>query len=157
MSFGFHRLAGSWRGSQPYTRPGRRILVPPIRAYGQVLRVPIQNQGVASTTAAADGTATISVGPQGIGTSWYPQSAAIATATGPIDNSYVRFYRDTISQATLLYGHAFHGGGDTAGLDGVRRTPGDLIIAVWTGAQPGDLCTLTVKGEMDVLNPAWTG
>jgi hypothetical protein len=31
-------------------------------------------------------------------------------------------------------------------------TPGDLIIAVWSGANNGDIATLTLYGEQDVLN-----
>jgi hypothetical protein len=103
-------------------------------------------------TTVSGGTATIQLGPQGNGTRWYLTQANVKTTTGTLDTSTVALYLGAQSQSNLLGGGSYAGGQDTIGLNVRPLTPGDLIIAVWSGANNGDIATLTLYGEQDVLN-----
>lgn len=96
-------------------------------------------------------TASIQVGPQGLGTVWYPQSAAIATSVGANDNSTVQLYYGPLSLLSLVSGTSYAGGGDMVGLPVPPLSPGYFIVAVWSGGTPGSLATLAVYGTQTAL------
>jgi hypothetical protein len=127
-----------------------RILIIPQREYTrQVTALLSQNQ--AQTTISGAGTGTVRIGPTGLGTRWYLTQANVQTTTGPNDASTVALYLGLQVQGNLLGGTSYAGGQDTIGLNVRPLTPGDLIIAVWTGGHPGDVASLTLYGDQDVL------
>ena len=107
--------------------------------------------GYGSALIKADGTATVQVGPQGLGTIWYPQSAAIATTSGATDTSTCTVYVGPQGLQTQTAGQSYAAGGDTIGLSVPPLWPGYFIVAKWTGGKPGDLATVTVYGQQSAL------
>jgi hypothetical protein len=144
---GLHRYAGGLPnlGGRAYSipRPGMETYLATVRT----MLTDNQRQ-----TTVSGGTATIQLGPQGNGTRWYLTQANVKTTTGTLDTSTVALYLGAQSQSNLLGGGSYAGGQDTIGLNVRPLTPGDLIIAVWSGANNGDIATLTLYGEQDVLN-----
>lgn len=130
--------------------PSRINNVRPQQHYTEIVTVPLNRQG--QTIVASDGTATVSMGPSGVGAKWYPSSAMMTTTTGNMDVSRVSLYLGVVSKATLLNGQVYFGGGDTAGIDVPFLTPGDILIAHWTLGNPGDVAQLSVTGTQDALN-----
>lgn len=121
----------------------------PAQSYTRRMRVTIPN-GIA-TGVVAGGTVTLAVGPMGLGSVWYPQSAAITTTTGVTDSSTCLFYVGQIAALGLPVAQSYQGGGDSVGLPVPPVWPGTYVVAVWSGAHDGDTATLTVYGQQDVL------
>jgi hypothetical protein len=119
-----------------------------METYTESVRSLIQG-GVSQQIVGSNGTAIITLGPQGVGTRWYPSQIQVATSTGPTDGSSVMLYRDFIN-AKQQIGQTLQGGGDTLGFTHDMQ-PGNLIYAVWANAKPGDLATLTVHGDQVAL------
>lgn len=140
--------------SQNYTTAAVRKLgrpgTIPMQDYATPRRTPIAG-GYGSAIVAA-GTATVKVGPMGVGTVWYPQAAAIATTTGANDASTCALYLGPLGLQTLIGGQSYAGGGDTIGLAVPPLWNGYFIWAVWSNAVNGDLATLTIYGEQDSLH-----
>jgi hypothetical protein len=107
--------------------------------------------GQRQTVVNASGAATLSVGPQGLGVTWYPSAVVIGTSTGAADSSSASCYIGAIQAGTLINGQSYAGGGDTIGLSVVSMTPGDLLYVVWTGAVPGAYAFMNITGTQDVL------
>ncbi len=151
---GLGPLARSISGSiQNSTRPATSLTRPasvPVHFYQGRIRTPI-SAGYAAVTIASDGTATAYVGPQGLGTIWYPQAAAIATSTGAADTSTCTIYLGPEGLQTQVGGQSYAGGGDTIGLAVPPLWNGYFIWAKWAGGTAGALATLTIYGEMDSL------
>lgn len=131
-------------------RPFRRTYSAPITRYTARATTPIAN-GYGTATVSAGGAATITIGPAGLGTVWYPQSAAIATTTGAADTSTCALYVGPIGTQTLIGGQSYAGGGDSVGLAVPPLYPGYFITAIWSGGHSGDLATLTLYGQQDAL------
>jgi hypothetical protein len=108
--------------------------------------------GITSDAAVAGGTATVQLGPQGVGARWYLTQANVFTSTGPNDVSTVALYLGAAVLANLLGGSSYAGGQDTIGLNVRPLTPGDFVTAVWSGAHNGDTATLVLYGEQDALD-----
>lgn len=141
--------AGSWRAAGDVFTKLRRPPVTPLAEFNQIVRVAIAGDGVAQTIVAASGVATLPIGPQGLGTRWYPQQVTIATQSGANDPSTCALYLN--STAFPPIGQSYAGGGDSIGLAVPPMEPGDLLIAVWTGATPGNWASITVIGSKDAL------
>lgn len=146
---GLHLQSGAQRAG-----PGRPRLpnVVPQHAWQHVVQAPIPN-GQAQTTVSSAGTAQVQAGPSGIGTVWYPARAVITTTTGTGDVSRCFLYMGTVSQQTQIGDASYRGGGDSVPLGGYRLQPGDLIVALWEFARPGDTATLALIGDGEAL--AW--
>ena len=134
--------------------PNRRPRTIPQQAYGARASTPIPD-GYGATTVAG-GTATVYVGPSGVGTIWYPTMAVLATTSGATDSSTAVIYLTPLTNGsfhvqTQIGGQSYAGGGDTIGLAVPPMWPGTYIAAVWSGANNGDLASLTVYGDRDVL------
>lgn len=105
----------------------------------------------------ASGTLVLAVGPAGVGTVWYPQSASISTTTGANDASTCAIYLSPLVNggspppSTQIGGQSYAGGGDTIGLPVPPIRPGQFVYAVWSGANPGDLAALQVYGQQGTL------
>lgn len=160
------RLVRSWSGPldpqaiallqayyQKARKPVRPVLRPasiPQEMYTGKQRTLITG-GYQSVRVAANGTATVTVGPQGVGTVWYPQQWAIATTTGATDAATCTIYHGPIGLQTLVIGQSYAGGGDSGGMAVPPMFPGYFVVAVWSGATSGDLASLTVYGQQDAL------
>jgi len=139
------------RALKPVT-PQRRRYSAPIQAYVNRQQTPIPN-GYNTGSISASGTATVKVGPQGVGTVWYPQNAAIGTTTGANDASTCQLYVGPLGALQLINGTSYAGGGDSIGLGVPPLTPGYFIVAVWSGGKSGDVASLAVYGTQSVLTP----
>jgi hypothetical protein len=106
-----------------------------------------QAQGVMGT----GGTLTLSVGPTGMGTVWYPASAAVATSLGTADTSTCDIYIGPVNTPVAIQGIIPSGNGVLA-LAIPAMTPGTYVVAVWTGGKSGTTCYLNVTGVLTSLS-----
>lgn len=151
---GLHNPAGSYRPDRmswaPSVRPIRRL---PMQLYRQpVTSVPLTG-GQAQGKISAAGAATLSVGPAGAGNVWYPASVTILTTSGVNDFSTCNIYLGPAGVPITLQATIFPGGTGTASLAIPSMTPGQYIIAVWSGGKSGDTCSINVTGTMDSVMP----
>ena len=155
---GLHSPAGTNWGSLLQWRPGyagsgmQRTRQVPIGAYSQRVTGIQLNGGQAQSKVSAAGTATASIGPAGLGTIWYPAQATISTTTGAADNSTCQIYLGAQGVPNLLVGQSYAAGGDTVALAVPAMAVGQLLIAVWSGGNSGDLATINILGTMDALS-----
>ena len=143
---GLHAQGVRTRGQRGYQPP-----MVPQEAFTRAVRTLIQ-AGVGQAIVSSAGSATVVLGPQGVGTRWYPSQIQVSTTTGPVDQSSCVLYRDIV-EAKHEIGQTLQGGGDTLGFTHDMQ-PGDLIYAVWSNANPGDLATLAVHGDQMALATA---
>ena len=122
----------------------------PVTAYAQPITTPIAG-GYGAAVIPVSGVVSVQVGPQGLGTVWYPQSAAIATSTGAADASTCTIYIGPLGLQTQIGGQSYSGGASSVGLPVPAMWPGYFVFATWTGAKAGDLATLTVYGTQTAL------
>jgi len=154
--FAFHPQAArrrtsklAWRpgaagtGMQPMQRPGIQ------RYSGKLTQVPLTG-GQAQGTIPGSGKITLSVGPQGLGTIWYPAQATISTTTGPLDTSTALAYLGSAGVPTQQVATVYSGNG-TIALAVPDMQPGDQLIIMWTGAHTGDIAAVNIIGTMDAL------
>jgi len=119
---------------------------------GRITAVPLtggQAQGVIS----AGGTLTITKGPQGLGTIWYPAQVTLSTTTGlngGIDSSTAMVYLGSQGVPITLVGSTF-GGNGTVALAIPSMAPGQVLIVTWTGGKTGDTAAFNIIGTMDAL------
>jgi hypothetical protein len=130
--------------------PRVRPATVPISSYTQPVRTPLAG-GYGTAIVSAGGAATVQLGPAGVGTVWYPASAAIATTTGAADTSTCALYIGPLAALTQIGSQSYAGGGDSLGLPVPSMFPGYFLVAVWAGGHPGDLAALTVYGQQDTL------
>lgn len=143
------------RGSTLSWMPGRGgtgqqpITATPISAYrGKITGVPLT--GGQAQGQIAGGALTLSVGPQGLGTVWYPVQVTISTTTGPLDTSTALVYLGAQGVPSTLVGTVFSGNG-TVALAIPSMTPGQVLIVSWSGANNGDTAAVNIIGTMDAL------
>jgi hypothetical protein len=151
---GMHRPAGGYAPGRlrwgPSVRPIRRL---PMQLFRQpVSSVPLTG-GQAQGLISAAGAATLSVGPAGAGNVWYPASVTILTTSGVNDSSTCSIYLGPAGVAVTLQATLFPGGTGTASLAIPSMTPGQYLIAVWSGGKSGDVCSINVSGTMDSVMP----
>jgi hypothetical protein len=144
--------SGTWRAAGWRFAKLRAPASLPPEAFTRVRRVIIGANGIGGGVISGSGAATVSVGPQGYGTRWYPNQLACATQTGPSDASTCAFYLNIVGPGGFL-AQSYAGGGDQPGVAVPEMQPGDLLFAVWAGGHAGDWCQLTVTGPMDILIP----
>jgi hypothetical protein len=99
----------------------------------------------------AGGGVTLKVGPQGLGNVWYPVQCTISTSTGAADTSTCAVYLGSQAQQNLQGGQSYAGGGDVVALSIASMSPGDLLIAIWTGATAGAIAAVNIQGTMEAL------
>jgi hypothetical protein len=133
-----------WRGTgqQPITA------IPVTRYRGKISGVPLtggQAQGVIASNALQ-----LSVGPQGLGTVWYPVQVTLSTTTGPLDTSTALVYLGPLITPATLVGTVYSGNG-TVALAIPSMSPGQYLVISWTGAHNGDTAAANVIGTMDAL------
>jgi len=94
----------------------------------------------------------VSVGPQGLGNVWYPAQATISTISGINDASTFSLYLGPAGVPVTLVGQLYPGGLGTLAVAVPSMTPGQYLIGVWTGGNPGDVASINVIGTMDCLS-----
>lgn len=122
----------------------------PIGAYSQkATGVPLTG-GQNQARVPASGVLTLTVGPQGLGTVWYPAQITLSTTTGQLDPSTANIFLGSQGVPITQVGAIFTGNG-TAALAIPSVSPGQVLIVTWSGAKPGDTAALNVVGTMDAL------
>lgn len=142
--------AGSWLAAgNRFVK--RRINPPvPIGAYtGRATGLPLTG-GQAAGAVPGSGALTLSAGPQGLGTVWYPAQVTLSTSTGPLDTSTALVYYGIGGVPTALVATVYSGNG-TAALALPPMSPGELIIVSWSGATSGATASFNILGSMDAL------
>lgn len=134
-----------WQGSGmqpvppvPISRYGRRITGVPLTG-GQA-------QGVIS----GGGALSLTIGPSGLGTIWYPVQVTLGTTTGALDTSTALVYLGPLVTPATLVGTVYSGNG-TVALAIPSLSPGQTLIVKWTGGNSGDIAAVNVIGTMDAL------
>jgi hypothetical protein len=152
---GLHRQAGAYApGKMGWSVSARRARVLPMQLFTRaVTSLPLTGGQVQGLISAA-GAALLSVGPSGSGNVWYPASCTISTTTGVNDFSTCSIYLGPAGVPVTLQATLFPGGTGTASLAIPSMTPGQYIIAVWSGGHPGDVCSVNITGTMDSVMPA---
>ena len=117
--------------------------------YTQKVRGQLQG-GYGTAIVSGSGSATVTVGPTGVGTVWYVQQVSINTATGAADASTCAVYWGPMGGLTLIGSQSYAGGGDSLG-GTWQLFPGMFIVAKWSGGHAGDLAALTISGLQDLL------
>jgi hypothetical protein len=146
----FTTPAGSWAAAGSMFRKLTHPPAVPMEAFTRHIDgVPLITQ--VQTIVAAAGTAQVRIGPAGIGTVWFPVTAAFSTTTGPSDGSFAALYLNAVNAANILNGQLYSGGGDTAALALPQLNLGDYIVAEWVEAHPGDTATLVITGNQSAL------
>jgi hypothetical protein len=142
--------AGSWQAGGNALRKWLQPAAVPMESFTQQVRVPIGNNGI-RTSIIESGAAVISLGPQGIGTRWYPKTCTIATQAGPVDPGTATGYFETVQGQPVFQSYAC--GGDTQPLAVPDMQPGDLLYVVFSGSSVanGGWCSVQVIGDMDAL------
>jgi hypothetical protein len=148
-------------GAMPARRAGsqaqrglaaRRIPVPAVQLYVNRVTVPLTG-GQGEAIVSSGGTANVSVAPAGLGVIWYPVQATISTTSGILDSSTFNLYLGPAGVPITLVGFLFPGGFGTIALAIPSMTPGQALIAQWTGGHAGDLASINVIGTMSALTP----
>jgi hypothetical protein len=142
--------AGSWQAAGGVFSKWQRPDPVPMQAYTKTVRAPIGNNGRLPGIIQG-GAATIAIGPQGIGTRWYPKSVTIATQNGAADAGTAAGFFDTVLGQPIFQSYAC--GGDTQGLAVPDMQPGDLLFVVFSNSSVpnGGWCSIVVIGDMDAL------
>src|SRR5215472_9127871 len=145
---GFHRPAGSLpnRGGRAYAIP--RI---PVEAYQRRLTGLPLTGGQAQGKISGAGALTLSVGPQGLGNTWYPVQVTLSTTTGVFDTSTAQVYLGAQGVPVTLVGTLYSGNG-TVALAIPPMTPGQVLIVIWSGGTSGDTAAMNVLGTMGALS-----
>jgi hypothetical protein len=96
------------------------------------------------------GPLTLQVGPQGLGTTWYPAQATLSTTTGSLDTSTCQVYLGISGVPTNLVATVYSGNGIIA-LAVPPMQPGDFLIFTWTNGHAGDTAAFNIIGTQDAL------
>jgi hypothetical protein len=93
---------------------------------------------------------TLAVGPQGLGTAWYPAQVTLSTTTGVLDSSTATVYLGVGGVPTNQVGSVFSGNG-VAALAVPPLQAGDFLFVTWVNGHLGDVASMNVIGTMDAL------
>lgn len=155
----FHPQAAGRRSSKLLNLPGLRgsgmqpIARVPVQAYtGRITGVPLTG-GQAQGIIGGGGGLTVSVGPQGLATVWYPAQVTLSTTTGlagGLDTSTAAVYLGSQGVPITLVGSVFTGNGVLA-LAIPSMSPGQVLIVTWVKGHAGDTAAVNIIGSMDAL------
>jgi hypothetical protein len=133
-------------GAQPRTI--RRL---PLEAYRRRLTsIPLQ-PGHVQGTIPGSGSLTLTIGPQGLGTVWYPVQITLTTTTGALDTSLANIYLGPLVTPATIVGTGLGNGPYALAIP--PMSPGQYLVVVWTGAKTGDVAAANIIGTMDAISP----
>ena len=143
------RRAGGWGLPGPGIR---RPLSLPVDQFTRPMLLQIRpGEGTKTGKVPASGTITLVLGPEGLGT-WYVSYVQIATTTGALDISTAAVTTGpAVSTGIVPAGQAYNGGGDSVSMGGAALACGEYVIVTWSNAKQGDLATMRVYGNNQVL------
>jgi hypothetical protein len=150
----FHWPAAARQANRlsPRQGPRRPVRIPVEQYTQQITGIPLTGgQGTAIVSAA--GRAQISVGPSALGTVWYPAQVTISTTSGVNDGSTCNIYLGPAGVPVTLVATVFPGGTGTVAVAVPSMTPGQYLIAIWTGGNPGDVASVNVIGTASAVMP----
>ena len=152
----FHPQRGYYRSSQLAWRPGWQgsgaqpiTPVPVTRYTGKLTGIQLTG-GQVQGKIPVSGALTLQVGPQGLGTIWYPVQVTLSTTTGALDTSTALVYLGPLTTPATLVGTVYSGNG-TVALAIPSMSPGQVLIIAWTGGKNGDTAAANIIGTMDAL------
>lgn len=136
-----------WQGTG--MRPIRRTA--PVLYRTPVTGLPLSG-GQGQAVISAGGAATVTVGPQGLGNIWYPAQITVSTTSGLAGNdaSTCNVYLGAQGVPITLLGTLLPGTG-VLGVAVPSMSPGQYLIAIWSGGKTGDVAAVNVVGTMDAL------
>ena len=136
-----------WRGTG--MRPIARL---PVHLYRRAVTGLPLTGGQGQAVISGAGAATVTVGPQGLGNIWYPAQISVSTTSGLAGNdaSTCNVYLGSQGVPVTLLGTLLPGTG-VLGLAVPSMSPGQYLIAVWSGGKNGDVAAVNVVGTMDAL------
>jgi hypothetical protein len=139
-------------GNSLRTTPSAQPIVPaPVTRYTRrISGVPLTG-GQVQAIVPASGNLTLQVGPQGLGTVWYPTQVTISTTLGPADTAVALVYAGPLITPSTLVATVYSGNG-TISLALPSMTPGQTVIVAWTGATQGNTAAASIVGTMDALS-----
>lgn len=144
---GLHRNAQSLPATGMRARAIPRL---PLEAFTRRLTGLPLTGGQAQGAIPGSGALTLTIGPQGLGTTWYPVQITLSTTTGVLDTSTANVYLGPLVTPATLVGSLFTGNG-TVALAIPAMQPGQYLVISWTGGNPGDTAAANVIGTMDAL------
>jgi hypothetical protein len=98
----------------------------------------------------SSGPLTLTAGPQGLGTVWYPAQVTLSTTTGSLDTSTALVYLGSQGVPITQVGNVFGGNGVVA-LAIPSMSPGQVLIVTWSNGHAGDTAAFNIVGTMDAL------
>jgi len=105
----------------------------------------------ASVKLDASGNGTAQAGPGLPGVSWQPETVAVSAAPPVSSEAQCNVYLGLSAQAGSLLGATSTGStGDSTDVHGQTVWPGQFLIAVWTGGDPGATATMSIFGQKQV-------
>lgn len=100
-----------------------------------------------TVTLDANGNGQVSLGPQVVRERWNPAQATVSASTNALE-ARCAIYLGIANVAGLLLGQTATGSsGDTYGFGAFEMQPGQSIVAVWEGGDPGAVATIALMGE----------
>jgi len=95
--------------------------------------------------------ALVQVGPQGLGTVWYPAAVTVSTTSGVNDNSVANVYAGPayLLTPTQLLGTIPNGGAGVLSAAVPPLPVGWYLTVIWTGANLGDVAAVNITGSKD--------
>lgn len=152
----FHPQRTGYRAGQLAWRPGWRgsgarpiTAVAAERYTGRLTGIQLTG-GQVQGKIPGSGNLTLQVGPQGLGTVWYPVQVTLSTTTGALDTSTALVYLGPLVTPATLVGTVYSGNG-TVALAIPSMSPGQTLIIAWTGGKNGDTAAANIIGTMDAL------
>lgn len=106
-------------------------------------------QTSAQVTLDSHGNGTASCGPGLPGVSWQPSSVAVSVSTA-VSEAACSVYLGLTAQAGSLLGATQTGSSGDSTDCSAKVWPGQELIAVWTGGDPGAIATMSVFGTKTV-------
>jgi hypothetical protein len=136
--------AGGWR--RPWRFPPGRPAQPAPQSLTRSVRAELDMSAAAVIN--SGGGAYVTLAPDGL-TVWDVRLAHVGTTTGPTDSSECKIYRTAVLPHRQL-AETSQGGGDGITLL-ARIRPGDTLVALWSGGNPGDTATLNIAGTVHAM------
>lgn len=101
----------------------------------------------ASVILNGSGNGSVQIGPSVVRERWQPASAFVSVTTNTKEAACDLYLGTGILASQQIAQTATGSSGDTCALSGIDMPPGMLLIAIWTGGDPGAMAVLHVVGN----------